>query len=76
MTHLCGSFNTNIKMMTNPETWAPLPGIPKTDYGILKDITAPIKKKWREWIGKNNLINLPEKKEGLTILEQRFNHFL
>ncbi len=58
------------------ETWIPQHGIPKAGYGILKDITAPIKKRWREWMGKNSLINLPEKNKGLTILEQRFNHLL
>ena len=62
--------------MIDPETWVPLPGIPKTGYGIIKDITIPIKKRWLEWVGENNPTNVPPKKDRLTILEQRFNHLL
>lgn len=62
--------------MVDPETWIPQPGIPKTDYGILKDMTVPIKKRWLEWFDRNNLPNQPLRKDYLTILEQRFNHLL
>ncbi|TDO25706.1 hypothetical protein [Sediminibacterium goheungense] len=62
--------------MTNPENWVPLPLIPKKDYRIVKDPSMPLKKRWQEWMIKNNLGQWLPEKTGLTITEQRFNHFL